>query len=82
MIPLAIGVGIMALLMFLSVKYERHIRVMARRYDPKIRMNRQEQKLIIASCDMVMELHPDPQSDEYRLAMELKLRLEKKLRDD
>lgn len=82
MIPLTICVGILALVFWFTNKYERHIRVMAKRYEPKIRLDRDAQKTLIEACDLLMEVHTDPQSQEYRTAVELKLRLEKALRDD
>ncbi len=82
MIPLAIGVGIMALLIWLAGRYERPLLAMLKRLErsDRVRLNESAQKEIIEGCDLMMEIHPDPQCDAHRIARDLKLRLEKKAR--
>ncbi len=77
MIPLTICVGFIAFVFWFVSHYERHIRVLSKRYELKVRLNLEEQEAVINACDVIMESYGDPQSNEYRNAMELKLKLER-----
>jgi len=79
MIPLAICVAILALIFWAANRYDRKIHVLHKWYSrhDKIKLDAEGVALMIKSCDLLMDVYPDPQSDEYRTALELKLRLEK-----
>lgn len=80
MIPLTICVGLVAFILWAARRYERAIRILAKRYEEKVHLDVKGTEAAIRACDLLMEIHDDPQSDEYRTAMELKLRLERKAR--
>jgi hypothetical protein len=77
MIGLCIAVAILWFLFWFANKYERRIRVLSKRYERKITIADEHVDSIVDACELIMEVYPDPQSDEYRNAMQLKLNIEK-----
>ena len=82
MTVLAICVGILALLFWFANNYQRKIHVLHKWYSrhDTIKLDAEGVDAMIKSCDLLMEAYPDPQSNEYRTALELKLKLERKTR--
>jgi hypothetical protein len=77
MIPLDLCVGAVALIFWFVGKYERHITVLSKRYEKKVSRESEGWAALSQCCDLLMEIYSDPQSDEYRKVMDLKIKLEK-----